>query len=145
MFQKKNQHEQLPGSDATTILAAGTRAIGDFECANHLRIDGQVKGHIRCDSKLVIGQTGRVEGSITCANADIAGQLDGDITVYESLVLRQGAVVNGNISANMLQMEAGVIFNGQCRMQAAGSADAIAKPSLNGKKTATREVAAADA
>ena len=126
MFQKKQVGDAQPGSDATTIVAAGTKAIGDFECANHLRIDGQIEGNIQCDSKVVIGQSGKVSGAITCGNADISGHLYGDIVVAESLILRKSAVVHGDIQANLLQMEAGVTFNGKCHMGPKTGADCIA-------------------
>lgn len=128
MFQKKQTGEPTPGSDATTIIAAGTRAIGDFECANHLRIDGQIEGNIQCNSKVVVGQSGKVNGMLHCANADISGHVYGDIQATESLILRQSALVYGNIQAQMLQMEAGVTFNGKCHMGGQSETPIIAKP-----------------
>jgi len=116
IFQKKAGEDAIASNVSTTIIAAGTRAKGDFDCANHLRIDGQITGNIVCESKVVIGQTGLVKGSISCCNADITGTLHGDVVVTESLILRKNAVVVGNITAHMLQMESGVQFNGQCVM-----------------------------
>ena len=128
IFQKKEGGEQHAGSDATTIVAAGTSVLGDFTCSNHLRIDGHIEGDIVCDSKVVIGQNGSVSGAITCTLADVSGKLFGDIIVAESLVLRKGAVINGNIQANLLQVEAGVNFNGKCQMGAKTTAEQITKP-----------------
>jgi cytoskeletal protein CcmA (bactofilin family) len=128
IFQKKEGGEQHAGSDAATIVAAGTSVLGDFTCSNHLRIDGHIEGDIVCDSKVVIGQNGSVSGAITCTLADVSGKLFGDIIVAESLVLRKGAVINGNIQANLLQMEAGVTFNGKCQMGAKTTAEQITKP-----------------
>jgi cytoskeletal protein CcmA (bactofilin family) len=129
IFQKKETNESNGSSDSTTIIAAGTRAKGDFDCANHLRIDGQITGNVLCESKVVIGQTGLVKGTITCCNADITGTLHGDVVVTESLILRKNAVVQGNITANMLQMEPGVQFNGQCVMGPVSLEKAAAKKS----------------
>ncbi len=116
IFQKKESEDGIATNISATIIAAGTSAEGDFDCSNHLRIDGQITGNIMCESKVVIGQTGLVKGIISCSNADITGTLHGDVVATESLILRKNAVVIGNITANVLQMESGVQFNGQCIM-----------------------------
>jgi cytoskeletal protein CcmA (bactofilin family) len=129
IFQKKASEDDIPSNVSTTIIAAGTCATGDFDCSNHLRIDGQITGNILCESKVVIGQTGLVKGAISCCNADITGTLHGDVVVTESLILRKNAVVIGNITANMLQMEPGVQFNGQCVMGPVSAEMAASKKS----------------
>lgn len=116
VLQKKNILDNVSKNDVATIVAEGTRVTGDFVCSNHLRIDGHISGNIYCDSKVIIGSAGMVKGNIQCANAEIAGNLEGDINASESLILRKNAVLRGNINTNMLQMDSGVEFNGKCSM-----------------------------
>jgi cytoskeletal protein CcmA (bactofilin family) len=64
----------------------------------------------------VIGEQGTVTGNVRCKQADIAGTLSGNIQAQEQLALRGNARVSGNIQTPVLQMEQGVVFNGQCHM-----------------------------
>ena len=102
----------------TTLISAGTTIKGDISSNSDLRIDGTIIGNINSSSKIVIGNSGVVEGDIFGNNADIVGKTSGTIKVKELLQLRGECVVNGNIYAGKLQVEPSATFNGQCHMGA---------------------------
>ena len=102
----------------TTLISAGTTIKGDISSNSDLRIDGTIIGNINSSAKIVIGNSGVVEGDIFGNNADIVGKTSGTIKVKELLQLRGECVVNGNIYAGKLQVEPSATFNGQCHMGA---------------------------
>ena len=106
------------GGTGTTLISAGTTIKGDLSSNSDLRIDGTVIGYINSSAKIVIGNSGVVEGDIFGNNADIVGKTSGTIKVKELLQLRGECVVNGNIYAGKLQVEPSATFNGQCHMGA---------------------------
>ena len=106
------------GGTGTTLISAGTTIKGDLSSNSDLRIDGTVIGNINSNAKIVIGNSGVVEGDIFGNNADIVGKTSGTIKVKELLQLRGECVVNGNIYAGKLQVEPSATFNGQCHMGA---------------------------
>ena len=106
------------GGTGTTLISAGTTIKGDISSNSDLRIDGTIIGNITSSSKIVIGNSGVVEGDIFGNNADIVGKTSGTIKVKELLQLRGECVVNGNIYAGKLQVEPSATFNGQCHMGA---------------------------
>ena len=106
------------GGTGTTLISAGTTIKGDLSSNSDLRIDGTIIGNINSSSKIVIGNSGVVEGDIFGNNADIVGKTSGTIKVKELLQLRGECVVNGNIYAGKLQVEPSATFNGQCHMGA---------------------------
>ena len=106
------------GGTGTTLISAGTTIKGDISSNSDLRIDGTIIGNINSSSKIVIGNSGVVEGDIFGNNADIVGKTSGTIKVKELLQLRGECVVNGNIYAGKLQVEPSATFNGQCHMGA---------------------------
>jgi cytoskeletal protein CcmA (bactofilin family) len=106
------------GGTGTTLISAGTTIKGDLSSNSDLRIDGTVIGNINSSAKIVIGNSGVVEGDIFGNNADIVGKTSGTIKVKELLQLRGECVVNGNIYAGKLQVEPSATFNGQCHMGA---------------------------
>lgn len=103
-------------TNSATLIAAGTTVKGDIISDHDLRIDGSIQGNVKTASKIVVGSTGSVEGNVEGAQADISGRVQGHIAVSELLQLRGNCQVEGNISAEKLQVDATALFNGECRM-----------------------------
>ncbi len=121
MFNAKNnrdmQHPTTNGNGAT-LIGADTSLKGDISSNTDLRIDGTIIGNIQSSAKVVIGANGRVEGDVSCNQADIVGKVSGNIRARELLQLRGESVVNGNVYTGKLQIEPTATFNGQCHMGA---------------------------
>jgi cytoskeletal protein CcmA (bactofilin family) len=124
MFNKeKNPGSEKQFSSSATLISAGTILNGDIISENDLRIDGTVKGNIKCSAKIIIGSTGFVDGNVEGGNADITGKVQGNIAVKDFLQLRGECNVSGNLSAVKLQIDPTATFNGQCQMGNAASAN----------------------
>ena len=104
----------MPAS--ASMIGAGTTLKGDITSNGDIRIDGTLKGNIIGSSKVIIGSNGVVEGDISGQQADIMGKVSGSIKVKDLLQLKNGSVVEGNISSAKLQVEPSAVFNGQCHM-----------------------------
>jgi len=109
-----NGENQVPN-----IIAQGTSVTGDLVSNGDFRIDGVLKGTITASGRIVVGETGEVEGDISCQNADISGSITGNLNVKELAVLKQSSRFNGNIHTVRLTIEAGALFSGQCNMDSA--------------------------
>lgn len=117
MFNKeKNPASEKQSSGGATLISAGTTLNGDIISDNDLRVDGTIKGNIKCSSKIIIGPTGFVDGHIESVNADITGKVQGNVVVKEFLQLRGESKVIGNLTAVKLQVDPTATFNGQCHM-----------------------------
>ncbi|MEI6062636.1 MAG: polymer-forming cytoskeletal protein [Bacteroidota bacterium] len=114
-----------PETPSVNIIGNGTDIKGDIKTNGDLRIDGFIKGTIQATGKVVVGSTGKVEGEISCQNADISGDVKAHIKVTELLSLKSNAVVSGDIFTNKLAIEPGAVFTGACKM---GN-----QPNVNGK------------
>ena len=93
-----------------------TCALPIFACNGDLRIDGTLVGNISAKGKIVIGETGKIKGEVTCKNSDISGLVDGKISVSELLSLKATAKVIGDMSTSRLAIEPGSRFTGYCDM-----------------------------
>ena len=51
-------------SSALNSIVHGTKIDGKIHCEHDVRIDGTLKGSLTCDSKVIIGPTGLVDGDI---------------------------------------------------------------------------------
>ncbi len=81
-----------------------------------LRVEGLVKGTVTSKGKVTMLKTGRVDGDIICQHAEISGLVNGKLKVQDVLMLKAGALVEGDIHTGKLVIENGVKFNGNCVM-----------------------------
>ncbi len=130
---KKPPIAVVPTSNAHNSLVKGTVVEGEIQSQSDIRIDGFVRGTILCKAKVVIGPSGVVEGTITCANAVIEGTLDGQITVAETLKLEKTAKVTAELTTNKFIVAPGAIFNGTCKMGQAAANAPLSKKDGRGK------------
>ena len=109
-----NRHELTNAS--INLIGAGTVIEGDVKSNGDIRIDGAVYGHVFSKAKVVVGNTGLVEGDINCVNADVSGTVKGKSTVSELLFLKASSKMNGDIITGKLVVEVGATFTGSCNM-----------------------------
>lgn len=110
--------QSVTNGNGATLISSGTILKGDISSNSDLRIDGTVIGNINSSAKIIIGNTGIVEGDIAGNQADIVGKVSGNIRAKELLQLRGECMVTGNLFAGKLQIEPTATFNGQCHMGA---------------------------
>lgn len=97
------------------MIGPGTKIVGDIETNGDIRIDGIIEGSVQSKGKMVIGTNGTIKGKVKCANAEISGEMQGEIVVAELLSL-SSSKFTGDISTNKLSIEPGAIFCGTCSM-----------------------------
>lgn len=103
-------------------LTAGSKIVGNITADSDYRIDGLVEGDLQCTGKVVIGEAGKVKGTIDCQNAEIMGLLEGKISCSNQLSLRASGKIVGDVNTKTLIVEPGALFNGTCSMGAAKAA-----------------------
>jgi len=113
---KKTRPQQGLLSQQNTI-AQGTIFEGDLKSEGDFRIEGLIQGTLITKGKVVIGSTGKIDGSLSCKNADIEGGFKGKLTVQETLSLRATARVEGEVETGKLAVEPGASFNAHCQMK----------------------------
>jgi len=104
--------------NAHNQLIQGTVLQGDLICSGNLKVDGKVVGNINSPSRVVVGETGTVEGEIKCQNAQIYGEVNGFINCEDVLVLKSTAKIKGDIKTGKMVIEIGAYFTGNCSMAA---------------------------
>ena len=107
-------------------ISAGTIIKGEISSPYDIRIDGTFEGKIQTKGRVVVGETATVKGDIICENIDLWGKVDGGVFVKETLALKEGCVVNGNLHIKRLSVELGSTFNGNCKMISDAEFDKVA-------------------
>ncbi len=103
-------------SQDTCVVAAGTSIEGKFNSSENVRLDGQVKGEVKCALRLVMGETGRIEGNVRTKDGIIMGTIEGELIAEGSLHLKSTAVIRGTITAKNLIVDEGARYIGECKI-----------------------------
>lgn len=97
-------------------IVSGTKIHGEIETKGDIRIDGTVVGTLNVLGKLVLGNSGKIEGEIKCKNAEVMGRIDGEIRVSELLSLKASSALTGDIITNKISIEPGATISGTINM-----------------------------
>ena len=104
------------GASRDAFISKGSKISGNLNFIGPAEIDGQVDGEIFAQERLAIGEAAVVNAKISGADVTVRGTVNGDIYASKKLVLKKPAKVLGNISAQLLSIEEGVIFEGKISM-----------------------------
>jgi len=114
-----SRHEPPPVRPASegwapaSFLDASASFTGKLSCRESLRIDGRVKGEVRCDHKVAIGETGKVRAAIEADTVVIAGEVAGDIIARRKITLEKTARVKGDLSTPGIVIQEGAKLEGR--------------------------------
>ena len=95
---------------------------GEVSGEEDLLIQGRVEGSVNLDNnEVTIGDAGRVDADIQARVARVDGEVAGDITANEKVIISKSGNVRGNIVAHRVTLEDGAIFKGSIDMDPAGA------------------------
>jgi cytoskeletal protein CcmA (bactofilin family) len=97
---------------AASLLAADLTFEGNIIGSGDLQLDGTVRGDVKV-GRLIVGETGNVEGSIQADQVEVRGRVVGAVT-GKHVKLHGTAFVDGDISHEQLSIDVGAYFQGRC-------------------------------
>ena len=113
MFKRKRNATPVIDS----LLSASTGIQGDLIFSGGLHLDGSVTGSVRSTgtgiSRLVVGESAVIEGSIVAPVVELHGLVRGDIEASKRVVLGPKARVEGNVQYAALEVAAGASIKGK--------------------------------
>jgi cytoskeletal protein CcmA (bactofilin family) len=99
------------------LLGRGTRFEGLLTFEGRVRVDGSVKGEIRSDGLLVLGDGADVDAVIEVGTLIVrGGTLRGSVVARELIEIHEGAKVHADITAPEIDIAKGSLFDGRCSM-----------------------------
>lgn len=122
----RSKASAVKGNEVNRI-AEGTKFTGDFASGSDIRIDGDFEGRLYCDARVIVGGKATVKGDIFCSYIDFNGtMLGGNFYVKDTLALKAGCLVKGDMYFNKLQVELDAKFTGKCQVMEAADFDKAA-------------------
>jgi cytoskeletal protein CcmA (bactofilin family) len=98
-----------------TLIGKDCSLKGNLEApGGAVRIDGYFEGELHIGSDLIIGETGKVSGTLVAKNMIIAGEVKGSLEARGKLELAPTARVYGDAKMVILVVEDGAFLQGMC-------------------------------
>ncbi len=112
------QAPQAPAAPRNTAVIGSTVKVrGEILSEENLVVEGEVEGSISVtDNELVIGRSGRINADINAKVIRIDGEVEGDISGKEKVIISQSGNVRGNVVASRVALEDGARFKGNIDM-----------------------------
>ena len=98
------------------MVGRGISVQGTVQDAERLVVEGTVEASMIHATELAISPGGVFKGEVEVEDAEIAGTIDGTLTVRGSLIVRATGKVHGTARCRRLQVEDGGQISGQMEM-----------------------------
>ena len=133
MFKKT---ENTDFNEAETIIGPSVKVEGDFVGQGNLIVDGTIKGNVKTNGNLKVGDKAKITASVEAKNALISGEIRGNVTITNDLELTENAKISGDIKAESIAIARGAMLNGNCTMEIASK---TTKEKENSKEVMSEE------
>ncbi len=126
-----------------TIIGPGAVIEGPLTTKDSTRIDGIIKGNVTISGALIIGQDGKITGTVSALNVYVAGEVTGNITAPQGKIeISDTGKVYGDISCKGIIIDENAVFQGKCEMTGLDKSSAsIAKERAVADKESKEETA----
>jgi cytoskeletal protein CcmA (bactofilin family) len=106
-----------PLPDEVAFVGKDVDFKGVMRYSGTVRIEGALDGEIHTDGGLLVGSEAVIKAKVSAGTVVCHGTITGDILAKKQIVLCVSAVVQGNLTAPVLSMEEGAVFNGTFEMK----------------------------
>jgi cytoskeletal protein CcmA (bactofilin family) len=103
-----------------TILGPESSFEGKLTFQGTVRIDGRFAGEVKTSEVLVIGEGAQVKAELDVGSIVINGEVVGNIKARNAVEIHAPGKLRGNVETPKLVIDAGVLFDGSCKMDGVG-------------------------
>lgn len=116
MFGEKGVRDMTTSGPISGLIEKGCEFEGKLTFEGTVRINGKFSGEIFSEGTLVVGEGAAIDGKLDVGNIIVHGEVRGTIKAHDRIEMHTPAVVEGDITAQTLVIDEGVIFEGSCSM-----------------------------
>ena len=103
--------------EITTLLGEDSQFEGKLTFQGIVRVEGRFSGEITSSGTLVIGPQAEVSAEVSVGTCVVEGRFHGNLTASEFVEIHPPGHVRGKIVTPEIQVDRGVILDGQCIME----------------------------
>jgi cytoskeletal protein CcmA (bactofilin family) len=109
--------EEIVEGKITTVIADDLEIKGTIKFKSSVMLKGVFEGEIQSEGLLVVGPTAKVTATITTKTLVSQGEITGNVTAGEQIVLKGTATHSGDLRAPFITVDNGAVFNGAAVME----------------------------
>jgi cytoskeletal protein CcmA (bactofilin family) len=99
-----------------TIVGMDSLLTGVIHAGGSIRLEGGYSGEINSQGTVFVGHKSVVQGNIHAMRVVVAGEVQGDIEVIESIDILSTGKITGDIRGKKLTIDEGATFLGNVNM-----------------------------
>ena len=112
---------QIYGNVTTSAnLTSSSLIIGDLSAQNATLNDARLRGDINISGHLNVNAGTVVVGDVTCDSLKVSGKIKGNLDIKMAVLLRDNALISGDIIADDIAAEPGTRINGSINTRSDG-------------------------
>ena len=115
-----NPYDNTAKPGKTSVLGPTLKFKGELTAEEDLVIEGSFEGSIEHTSNLTIGESGRLEGTVSAEHIAVEGYVEGEIHGTQSVTIRETANITGKVASPLVSLLEGATFNGNIDMTGKG-------------------------
>jgi cytoskeletal protein CcmA (bactofilin family) len=106
----------MKGRTAEGVIGPQLVVRGRLAGKGGLHVDGVLEAEVDLDGTLTVGPEGTVVGPVKVRALEVAGELHGDVHAVESVAIRPGGRVQGDVRAPRIAVDDGAVLHGGIEM-----------------------------
>lgn len=106
-----------PDAASSSVLAAGTRLVGDLRTPGDAVILGRIEGDVEAAGGLYLGGEGHVRGAVRARDACIEGTIEGPLEASGRVEVSPEGKISGGLRAARLDAAEGSSIQGDLVIQ----------------------------
>lgn len=120
--------EKEKAASSTSTLSRNVKIEGELQGAENLHIEGYVKGSIKLDGSVFVGQAGVVEADVEAESVVIEGKVTGNVLARKQLEIHSTGKLIGDCTARSIDIKEGALFEGRSIMLKASDTSGAGSP-----------------
>lgn len=120
---KDHEEDNYSQQEGDTVIGGSIKIEGDLVSQGNIVVEGQVVGSVKTEKHLTVGQQAKLDAEVTAGQANIAGEVNGNINISDKAELTSTAKINGDIKTKILKVEEGAQINGNVQMDGSMNAE----------------------
>jgi cytoskeletal protein CcmA (bactofilin family) len=113
MNDKPNRRILDKQTGTLSLLAPGSRVVGDIETPGAMMLGGHVCGDGNIGGELSVAAQAHWEGDVHAHSAVVAGRITGCIVVRKKIEIAASAIIRGRVIACSIAMARGATIEGE--------------------------------
>jgi cytoskeletal protein CcmA (bactofilin family) len=113
MNDKPNRRIMDRTTGSLSLLASGSRVVGDVITPGALMIGGHICGDGNIGGELSVSAEAHWEGDVHANSAVVAGRITGCIVVRKKIEIAASAIIRGRVIAASIAMARGATIDGE--------------------------------